>query len=29
MSKLHNALAQCKIVPVVVVDDVTHAIPLA
>lgn len=29
MSKLNTALAQCKIVPVVVVDDVTHAAPLA
>ena len=29
MSKLHNALSVCKIVPVVVVNDVAHAAPLA
>ena len=29
MQKLQTALAQCKIVPVVVVNDLTHAAPLA
>lgn len=29
MNKLQTALAQCKIVPVVVVNDVNHAAPLA
>ena len=29
MQKLQIALNQCKIVPVVVVDDVQHAAPLA
>ena len=29
MQKLQTALAQCKIVPVVVVNDLAHAVPLA
>ena len=29
MQKLQTALAQCKIVPVVVVNDLAHAAPLA